>query len=436
MRHFINVISVSMKFLVLTLFTNLIFASVDPIVGNDRELGSYFDTNKRLELNSDIEAKFSKEYLITEYSKVLSIIKRTVRGKEVNFQNACEFELVNSVVSLSETSLNSYNEKELLFSMRSLNLIDDIVLEKLINVAKVDLTSKVRLKTTLNTSQKENVLAHAREIKKKKQKGCLIAEWKEFRTGIQKDLGQKFERLEIAAFYEIAQAGLISTRQFLIFSALAKDSKKFLGPDLTSYLKKKALVRKLFPLKVEQDFSEFITNKGNKKQKNSLRMGLYQRFEYHEMAIMSDLVNRFRKLLKSKRIEITAYDQDDVVVDKRELDPMERFRYAIKVWRVEKSLLEAGPLKGKFVSHKELIMAAFELGQIAAQEVDAISELEEIWNPQRKWHEKAWDWVKNFSSLLYIVTPPPYGFLPALGIMAIDSVLTKDDAQEITHGIF
>ena len=46
-----------------------------------------------------------------------------------------------------------------------------------------------------------------------------------------------------------------------------------------TYLKKKALLRELFPLKVDNDFSHFVTMKNSKKIDKSLRMNLYERLD-------------------------------------------------------------------------------------------------------------------------------------------------------------
>ena len=115
---------------------------------------------------------------------------------------------------------------------------------------------------------------------------------------------------------------------------------------------------------------------------------------------------------------------------------MERFRYAIKAYRKEVARLTLNTyFNGRAPEHLDVIVAAYELGIIPESEVRELAGLKDIWDPKKTFWEKAGIWVKTFGSVATIVIPPPYGFIPALIIVAIEATTKKSSdatADDIT----
>ena len=108
------------------------------------------------------------------------------------------------------------------------------------------------------------------------------------------------------------------------------------------------------------------------------------------------------------------------------LEPMERFRFAIKVLRKEMSLLAINSFfSGRSPDYIDLMTASFELGIIPASELEVVAGLEDIWNPKKTFWDKAGVWVRTFSTVATIAIPAPYGFIPALAIVAIEATVGK-----------
>ncbi|MGK0367909.1 MAG: hypothetical protein ACI9QD_001049, partial [Thermoproteota archaeon] len=176
-----------------------------------------------------------------------------------------------------------------------------------------------------------------------------------------------------------------------------------------------------------------------KKSKVSYRSKLYQQYDYLQIVMMGDVIQNLRRRMDSSKIEILIFnselDVDDV--ERIVLDPMERFRFSLKILRKEMHDLRTNSFfEGRRPSYQDLIVAAFELGMIPAIEVDEVASLEEIWNPKKTFMEKASVWIRLVSSVASIVIPPPYGFVPMLALVAIEATTSKGKKPELDHSLF
>jgi len=140
---------------------------------------------------------------------------------------------------------------------------------------------------------------------------------------------------------------------------------------------------------------------------------------------MANLIKNLRQDLESPKMEILITTKEGEV-KRRELKPMERFRASIRFLRVEMAALSLNTyFDGRSPEFMDLVVAAYEIGLIPAEEVDALAKLEEIWNPKKTFMEKASVWIQTFGSVATIVIPPPYGFIPALALVIIEATTPK-----------
>jgi hypothetical protein len=140
---------------------------------------------------------------------------------------------------------------------------------------------------------------------------------------------------------------------------------------------------------------------------------------------MGNVIKKLRTRLDSQKIEILIYDREQGI-ETLTLEPMERFRLAIKLLRKEMSLLSLNTyFNGRSPDYMDLMTAAYEVGIIPASELDELAGLQSIWNPKKSFWDKARVWVTTFSSVATIVIPPPYGFIPALAIVVIEATAGK-----------
>jgi len=194
---------------------------------------------------------------------------------------------------------------------------------------------------------------------------------------------------------------------------------------LADYVSKKNFLRVQFPIERPLERSEFVTNQAGK-EKLSHRQRLFLSYTPLQITLMGDVIKKLKMRLESPRIDILVFDDQDEVIESFSLEPMERFRFAIRVLRKEMRLLSTNTyFAGRQPSYTDLMAAAYEKGVITAEELDEVARLEEIWNPRKTLWEKAAVWVRLFSGVVTVVIPPPYGFLPALAIVVIDGMFQQ-----------
>ncbi|MFP5459883.1 MAG: hypothetical protein ACLGG7_14190, partial [Bacteriovoracia bacterium] len=234
----------------------------------------------------------------------------------------------------------------------------------------------------------------------------------------------------------------VALRERLISPRAHSEIKEALWDDLPNwnvtlaeYVQKRQFLRTQFPLPDATERSEFVTERAGK-DKLSHRQRLYLGYTPLQITLMGDVVRKLKQRLESPRIEILVYDYSDEVREVITLEPMERFRFAIRILRKEMKLLSINNyFAGRQPSYTDLMAAAYERGVVTALELDEVAKLEEIWNPTRTFWDKAAVWVRMFGGVLAVVIPPPYGFLPSLAIVAIEAA-NQDAAQDDQDSLF
>jgi hypothetical protein len=193
---------------------------------------------------------------------------------------------------------------------------------------------------------------------------------------------------------------------------------------LSSYQQKIRTLRAQYPLRNLLERSHFVALK-QKKLKVSHRQKLFEQYSDIQIIMMGNVIKKLRERLEYDSVEISGY-RNGVLLERMPLEPMERFRFAIKALRKEMAMLAVNTFfNGRAPDYIDLMVASFEIGIIPASELESVASLEEIWNPKKTFWDKAGIWVKAFASVATIAIPPPYGFIPALVVVIIEATANK-----------
>jgi hypothetical protein len=417
--------------------------AVTPLLKNDREGNSALIKKRH---------KVRIKSLLNEVKqeKLNSIFDESLR--EFNPKTICAPNLVNKVATAvkASSSIKFYKKhKEAVFqNMRQQNFINDLVLQNILFAADLKSPSKRILRKNLKKKLKKKLAKSEvtpKEILRKfvsfSQKdnsdACIIESFKTLHREV-KGESKKLKRRTFKLMIDYAlSTETITKEQYKKIEIARVNHYEELKMTISEFLKKKLRLRRQYPLLIEGT-SNFITEKP-KKSKVSYRSKLYQQYDYLQIVMMGDVIQSLRRRMDSSKIEILIFnselDVDDV--ERIVLDPMERFRFSLKILRKEMHDLRTNSFfEGRRPSYQDLIVAAFELGMIPAIEVDEVASLEEIWNPKKTFMEKASVWIRLVSSVASIVIPPPYGFVPMLALVAIEATTSKGKKPELDHSLF
>ncbi len=417
-----------MRHLVLGLWfvATLSAANAHPLL-NDREATSYV-LGSRTERELD-NLGATKDAFEPVYKEVLEGLKG----------EACAFTLNNAWTAKMVEFPQFRNDRELFIkALRQSGLIDDMVLRLMLQAHYVqkDINTKLSDELQMPTGEVPVDMRPMKEFSQKRARGkCLHETVREllsaYRQG-DKNFTPKMLRAKINV--ALKQKYLTARAHEEIVEALFDDMPSW-NVSLADYVQKRNFLRTQFPLPDATERSEFVTDRAGK-EKVSHRQKLYLTYTPIQITLMGDVIKKLKERLESPRIEILVYDLDEEVRETLTLDPMERFRFAIRILRKEMKLLSTNTyFAGRRPSYTDLMTSAYERGLVTAMELDEVAKLEEIWNPTKTFWEKASTWVRMFGSVLAVVIPPPYGFIPSLAIVGIEAV-TKQPAQDDQDSLF
>lgn len=204
-----------------------------------------------------------------------------------------------------------------------------------------------------------------------------------------------------------------------------KQNKVHLWPlALSEYKKSLSALAKKFPNRKDEE-SDFVSAT-IKKENISLREQLYQKYNYQQITLLSNLISNLKKRLDASdiSIDIQYENQSKEIIS---LTPMERFRFILKQLRRELSNINNGSLlNGKMATYTDLIVASYEVGSISSDEISKLVSLQEIWNPTKTTKEKVFYWVKTFGGTATVLLPAPYGFISVMAPMFIDQQISSN----------
>lgn len=344
---------------------------------------------------------------------------------ETDSNKLCSFDLNKSLLkNLKDINPDVYELKGSIIYLRTKNYFDDITAKILLSADKTVNTALALPKVTSELFYPDKkTLAESLKImakfEKKSQGQCLDEAYKTLYSDLLK-YNKNIKSAHVEAILVEAYTNKhISYDTYILLEKARENELESQNLNLKTYFKKIQSLRTQYPLRDPEEKSDFVTTKANKIDA-SRRQFLLENYTDLQIMIMSNVVKKLRTRLESPKAEILIYDRNQGV-ETITLEPMERFRLAIKLLRKEMSLLALNTyFAGRAPSYMDLMIAAYETGTIPASELKAVAELEEVWNPKKTFWQKAEVWVRTFSSVVTVALPPPYGFVPALALVVIE----------------
>lgn len=402
------------------------FASEVVSFKNDREGVSYYSSNSdkrsisralREVRDTDIDLAFDETLKTQEASKL------------------CTFTLNETLHDNLKRINPNFDEMEgAILYLRSKNQMDDVVTKLLLEANKTVTTDillpkqqeKLFLPSNKETVKKAvDIIAG---IEKKLSTTCFDEAYKNLYNEVFRlDKGLKDHHLE-ALLVEAYKLKKISFDLYLSLEQARVTELQTSILTLKAYHRKVKSLRVQYPLRDSNEQSNFVTGKVDK-AKLSRRQRLMEGYTDLQIMLMANVVKKLRTRLDSPKVEILIYDRTQGI-ETITLEPMERFRLAIKLLRKEMAELALNTyFAGRSPDYMDLMTAAYETGLIPASELEEVAGLQDIWNPKKTFWEKASVWVRTLSSVATIAIPPPYGFIPALAIVVIEMTAGKKDPK-------
>lgn len=391
---------------------------------NDREGKSSYDTKSNSKKIDKILKKINAEDIIDSYQQALS---------KATASNVCAFDLNKKFIDgLDLKKTTSSDFEGAVFYLRANDLLDDVASQILLNAYEVS------EKKLFNTSGAASVLNKLEADVLKKvatlftqlnknyfSRYCYDEAYRLFHS----DLGKIVtfnESVLRDIFIEARTLRWISNEDYTKLEKARLSTLHMKTLSLKDYNKKIKSLRIQYPLANAQERSDFVTLDNGAGLTH--RQQLLVQYNEIQIILMSNLIKKLRARLESDRIEIMVYDDNGNAIEVIPLDPMERFRFTLKLLRKEMTLLAINSqFKGRAPTYMDLIAASFETGLVAGSELNQLGSLEEIWNPKKTLWDKASFWVRSFSSVATVLIPPPYGFIPILAMVAIEATMQNRD---------
>lgn len=404
----------------LWLLATTVYAA-DPVsFRNDREGTSYYSGNKKA---------ITKALRQVDQSQIVGAFDEVLRESEKN--KLCSYDFNKNLLGkLKEINPKFTEYNGAIYHLRAENEIDDTVVKILTEAHKVLSTDPLLPKDPqkLFLPKKDKVLVLLPVIasfeKKYLKTACFDEAYRNMYSDLMKaEKGLKSTHIE-ALLVKAYESKVISLETYMDLEKARLNELEMSGLTLKAYYQKISNLRVQYPLRDSTEQSNFVTQKVDK-MKVSRRQRLLENYTDLQIILMGNVIKKLRTRLDAEKVEILIYDRQQGV-ETVTLEPMERFRLAIKLLRKEMSLLSLNTyFNGRSPDYMDLMTAAYEVGIIPASELDELAGLQDIWNPKKTFWEKARVWVTTFSSVATIVIPPPYGFIPALAIVVIEATAGK-----------
>gem|GEM_PF-552761 len=387
---------------------------------NDREGMSYYNSIPVLKAITKVSNELGPERILSVYQGALG---------HLSAKRVCAYDLNDELKS----ELQVKDVSPIVHFLRHKNKIDDMALKILLHANKVQ-TGKVHFPGAMewaflpkNPEVVKNLLILIASFEKRFLKTSCFDEAYLALYGEMNKLLKNIRDGQInALFIEAYNKKLISDEVYLSLESARKNKLHQIKLTLAGYVTKINTLRTQYPLRDPSEKSTFI-NQEIPKQKISRRQKLLENYKDIQIIMMGNVVKRLRVRIESPKVEVLVYDHE-ALVETMALEPMERFRFAIKILRKEMSLLSLNTyFNGQAPDYLDILTAAYEIGVIPGEELDAVASLQEIWIPKTTFWEKGGMWVKAFASVASLGIPPPYGFIPTLLIVIIEATVFKKE---------
>jgi hypothetical protein len=388
---------------------------------NVREGKSYYSKFLNDQVVKQILKKTSRQVVVEIYQDAL---------KKQDANKLCAYDLNRELNSTLESRSIDTDLKGIIFILRQENEIDDVLAKILLTAHAVKRTQVItkdeeeRISPENNQTTKSQLELIASFEKRFAKGNCLDEAYRNFHAELLKvDKEIKSYQLE-ALNLQALQEKRISEELYLTLEQARLNEMETGSLSLASYQQKVRTLRTQYPLRDSSEKSDFTSLKV-KKMKSSRRQRLFENYTDLQIIMMGNVIKKLRARLEYDSVEISGY-RSGVLQETIALDPMERFRFAIKALRKEMSLLTLNTyFAGRSPDYMDLMVASYEIGIIQSSELNVVASLEEVWNPKKTFWDKAGVWIKAFSTVATIVIPPPYGFIPALVLVVIEATAKK-----------
>ena len=398
-------------------------ASEPVIFRNDREAETYYSTVSDVKATQRALKQLDSNFILSSFEEALG---------ESDLEGLCSFDLLLSFKKKLTKINPDFNELEGAIIHNRINeAFDDTVARILL------MTNRVISHRLSKTAPEELIILPIQKsfqdavkliggFKKDGKVFCLDDGYRSLTKDIL-SLDKNIKPFHLKTlFFEAFQKKIISLETYTFLESAREHDLLSLNLTLKSYLKKINNLRTQYPLKDSDERSRFITQEAHKWM-GSRRQHLLMQYSDLQIILMGDVIKKLRSRLESPKAEILVYDRQNTV-ETISLDPMERFRLAIKLLRKETALLSTNTyFNGRSPEYMDLILASYELGIIPASELEELASVEEIWNPKKTFWQKADVWIRSLSSVATISLPAPFGFLPAMALVVIEMTAGKNN---------
>lgn len=405
------------------LFSGSLWAEETLPFKNDREGQSIFSSRSDMKAISRVLKQIDENQIISTFEDVKS---------EFNIRNVCSFDIIRSLEEKLLRVNPDFNELSgAILVLRNKDEIDDSVAKILLKAIETSRT-KIYLpkfqgglfypsKDILNKAL-EKINGFDNKLKSQ----CFSEAYKNLFFEIS-NIAPKLKSFHYEAIFVKAYKNqLITYETHLMLEKARVNELNNLNLNLKSYFRKLNILRTQYPLRDSSEKNNFVSMKAEN-LKISRRQSLMENYSEIQIILMANIIKKLRERLDSPRAEILIYNRENGI-ETIPLEPMERFRLAIKLLRKEMALLANNTyFEGRTPGYMDLMVAAFETGIIPGEELEEVSGLEDIWNPKKTFWEKAQVWVRTLSTVATIAIPPPYGFIPALAVVVIEMTAGKKE---------
>ncbi len=402
-----------------------LFAAENPLLRNDREGDTiYSSRSDKRALNRAIK-EIDPSFIEKAY---LDVLKNTTEDK------LCSFDMTAQLMEKMRERVFDFNElKGVILHLRAKNHFDDVVAKLLIDAQETQATyvtppSPEEISYPNDKAMKE-ALSLLKNFEKKLKLTCFDEAYRTLYGDILRADKSVTSAQLGAIFLTASDHKIISKETYIILEQGRRSKLSESSLTLKAYAAKIRSLRTQYPLRDPLEKSNFVTSKVDK-LKLSRRQKLIENYTDLQIILMANVIKKLKTRIEAPRIEILIHGKNEEV-ETITLEPMERFRFAIKVLRKEMALLALNTyFAGRSPDYMDLMTAAFETGLIPATELEEVAKLQEIWNPEKTLWEKSQTWARLASSVASIALPPPYGFLPALAIVVIEMTANKSKKDE------
>ena len=235
--------------------------------------------------------------------------------------------------------------------------------------------------------------------------------------------------------HQAQELGKISEQSLAILKFSLKQHLHLVPLTLSEHAYKLAALAEQFPQSKLSTPAQITVMKSGQWNHLSLREDFLQRYDVEQIKLLAQTLVKMRKRFESQDIEIhinyNGQDQDNQSDEVITLDPVERYNFVVKIFRKEWAELEKQELfVGKHIRYTDFLLAGFETGIVASQELDQLLALSEIWDTKISVAKKIWHWSALVGKIGAGFIPAPFGFIAVMGIVVIDGIVNLTEQQQ------